>query len=224
MYSVKENFYTLQGEGAHTGRPAVFCRFSGCNLWSGLEKHRNTATCTFCDTDFRGTNNPGGGKFNTAEKLAKHIASFWPVIPSEASVADTRPFVVCTGGEPLLQLDQKLVNAIHNEGFEIAIETNGTQQAPEGIDWITVSPKGKAEVILTECDELKLVYPQQEAMPERFSHIKARYYYLTPMADPHADNNTLFYRDSLTQQTIEYCLKYPKWRLNLQSHKVINIA
>ena len=218
MYSIKEAFYTLQGEGAHTGRPAVFCRFSGCNLWSGLEKHRSSAICTFCDTSFRGTDGEGGGKFQTPEALVAHIKAFWPVNSAE------RPFVVCTGGEPLLQLDQPLVDALHQQNFEVSVETNGTQHPPKNIDWITVSPKGKAKVVLTECDELKLVYPQTDAMPEQFSHIKASHYYLTPMANPHIPDDTLLYRNTLTRQTINYCLEHPKWRLNLQSHKVINIA
>lgn len=218
MYSIKEIFYTLQGEGAHTGRPAVFCRFSGCNLWSGLEKHRASAVCNFCDTDFRGTDGPGGGRFETAGQLVHTLLSYWPESPG------VRPFVVCTGGEPLLQLDQPLADALREQGFEIALETNGTLAPPAGIDWLCVSPKGKADVVITECDELKLVYPQQDAMPERFDHIRARYYYLTPMADPHIGNDTQRYRDAVTAKTIAYCLAHPRWRLNLQSHKIINIA
>ncbi len=218
MYSVKEIFYTLQGEGAHTGRPAVFCRFSGCNLWSGLEKHRANAICNFCDTDFRGTDGPGGGRFDTAEQLADTLLTYWPAGPS------ARPFVVCTGGEPLLQLDQPLVDAMHERGIEIALETNGALAPPKGIDWVCVSPKGKADVVITECDELKLVYPQQDAMPERFTHIRAQHYYLTPVADPQTGNDARLYRDAVTAETIAYCLAHPQWRLNLQSHKVINIA
>jgi len=218
MYSIKETFYTLQGEGAQTGRPAVFCRFSGCNLWSGLEKHRNNAICNFCDTDFRGTDGEGGGKFSSPEDLVEHVQSFWPINGTES------PFIVCTGGEPLLQLDQPLVDALHKKGFEIAVETNGTQPAPQGIDWITISPKSTANVIITECDELKLVYPQPKAMPEKFNHIKAKYYYLTPMANPLELNNASLYQNSLTKEVIQYCLSHPKWRLNLQSHKVVNIA
>ncbi len=218
MYSIKETFYTLQGEGAHTGRAAVFCRFSGCNLWSGLEKHRQSAACTFCDTDFRGTNGRGGGKFKTPQSLVKHVLSFWP------EKSGCCPFVVCTGGEPLLQLDQPLVDAFHESGFEVAVETNGTKLPPNNIDWITVSPKGNAEVVLTVCDELKLVYPQLNAMPEKFNHIKARYYYLTPMADAMVIDDPNLYRNNITKETISYCLSHPKWQLNLQSHKVINIA
>ncbi|WP_211829198.1 7-carboxy-7-deazaguanine synthase [Kistimonas asteriae] len=218
MYSVKEIFYTLQGEGAHTGRPAIFCRFSGCNLWSGLEKHRTNAICNFCDTDFRGTDGPGGGRFDTAEQLADTLLKYWPTGQT------ARPFVVCTGGEPLLQLDQPLADAMHERDIEIALETNGTLAPPRGIDWVCVSPKGKADVVITECDELKLVYPQQDAMPERFAHIRAQYYYLTPVADPHTGSDARLYRDTVTAETIAYCLAHPQWRLNLQSHKVINIA
>ena len=221
MYSVKEMFYTLQGEGANVGRPAVFCRFSGCNLWSGLEKDRATSVCNFCDTDFRGTDGEGGGKFKTAQALADTVLEKWP---ADYQSEHCKPLVVCTGGEPLLQLDEEAISALHETGFEIAIETNGTQPIPEGIDWSVVSPKGTAEVVVTECDELKLVYPQPAAMPERFEHIKASHYYLSPMADPHRDTDDLLYRDSLTREVIDYCLKHPKWRLNLQTHKIINIA
>jgi len=218
MYTVKEMFYTLQGEGAHTGRPAVFCRFTGCNLWSGLEKHRAEAICNFCDTDFLGTDGENGGKFKTAQSLAGQIASLWPE-------GQGHRFVVCTGGEPLLQLDDSLIRALKDLGFEIAIETNGTQALPnEPIDWVCVSPKGSAEVVIASCDELKLVYPQPDALPERFDHIEASYRYLTPMADPHEDSDAILYRDNTTSQTINYCLDHPRWSLNLQSHKVINIA
>ncbi|WP_281648327.1 7-carboxy-7-deazaguanine synthase [Parendozoicomonas sp. Alg238-R29] len=221
MYSVKEIFYTLQGEGANVGRPAVFCRFSGCNLWSGLEKDRASSICTFCDTDFRGTDGEGGGKFKTGEDLA---AAVWEKWPNNREDSACRPLVVCTGGEPLLQLDDAAIKALHNCGFEIAIETNGTKPIPEGIDWSVVSPKGTAEVVVKECDELKLVYPQPEAMPEKFAHIKASHYYLSPMADPHRDSADSLYRDKLTREVIDYCLNYPRWRLNLQTHKIVNIA
>ncbi len=217
MYQIKETFYTLQGEGAQTGRPAVFCRFSGCNLWSGLEKHRTTAICHFCDTDFRGTDGNGGGKFGNASQLAQHIASFWPKSTQE------QPFVVCTGGEPLLQLDTPLVKALHQLDFSIAVETNGTIKAPEGLDWITVSPKNTAPVVITHCNELKLVYPQLNAMPEDFSHIIATFYYLTPMAPVSDVSPDQLYKNTLTQTVIDYCLKHPKWRLNLQTHKLIGI-
>lgn len=218
MYSVKEMFYTLQGEGAHTGRAAVFCRFTGCNLWSGLEKHRSEAICDFCDTDFLGVDGINGGKFVDANALVDAIDSLWPK-------HTTHKFVVCTGGEPLLQLDQELVAALRSRGFVVAVETNGTQPLPEGgVDWVCLSPKGKADVVLTECDELKLVFPQLDAMPERFSAIEASYRYLTPKASPHWQATDVIYRDDTTQQTIQYCLDHPEWRLNLQSHKVINIA
>ena len=221
MYSVKEIFYTLQGEGANVGRPAVFCRFSGCNLWSGLEKDRASSVCNFCDTDFRGTDGEGGGKFKTAEELAAAVLGKWP---SDYEDARCKPLVVCTGGEPLLQLDTQAIDALHKAGFEIAIETNGTKPIPDGIDWSVVSPKGTAEVVVTACDELKLVYPQPDAMPERFEHIQASHYYLSPMADPHRDSDDALYRDSLTRDVITYCLQHPRWRLNLQTHKVIHIA
>ncbi len=218
MYSVKEMFYTLQGEGLHTGRPAVFCRFTGCNLWSGIEKHRGSAICNFCDTDFLGTDGVNGGKFSTPEALAEAVDSQWPLNQSHK-------FLVCTGGEPLLQLDDRLIIAFRDKGFEIAIETNGTQPLPnELIDWVCVSPKGRSDVVITQCDELKLVYPQEDALPKRFAEINAKYRYLTPKADPHLSDQDELYRDSTTQQTIRYCLEHPEWRLNLQSHKVINIA
>ena len=217
MYAVKEMFYTLQGEGAHTGRAAVFLRFTGCNLWSGLEKHRAEAICSFCDTDFVGTDGINGGKFKDADTLANAVAALWPTSSDR--------FVVCTGGEPLLQLDNALVRALRTRNFAVAVESNGTVKPPsDGVDWLCVSPKGVAPIVITQCDELKLVYPQLDAMPEQFEHIQATYRYLTPMADPHAQISDLIYRDSRTRQTIDYCLENPQWRLNLQSHKVINIA
>ncbi len=220
MYSVKEMFYTLQGEGANAGRPAVFCRFTGCNLWSGREKDRATATCTFCDTDFRGTDGEGGGKFATAEELATAITNLWPDFEDRQA----RPLVVCTGGEPLLQLDDAAIDALHDAGFEIAIETNGTLLIPRGIDWSVVSPKGKADMVVTVCDELKLVYPQPDAMPERFLSIEAKHYYLSPMVDPHRSDSDPIYRNAHTRAAIEHCLKHPRWKLNVQTHKIVNIA
>ncbi|WP_298636941.1 7-carboxy-7-deazaguanine synthase [uncultured Umboniibacter sp.] len=217
MYTVKEMFYTLQGEGSHTGRAAVFLRFTGCNLWSGLEKHRAAAICNFCDTDFIGTDGLNGGKFKTAAELADAVAKLFPT--------EQNRFVVCTGGEPLLQLDNELLRALRERQFEVAVESNGTLQPPsDGVDWLCISPKGTAEVVVQSCDELKLVFPQPDAMPERFAHIKAGLRYLTPMADPHAASDDVIYRDTKTQQTIQYCLDNPQWQLNLQSHKVINIA
>ena len=207
-YSVKEVFYTLQGEGAQAGRPAVFCRFAGCNLWSGREQDRGRATCTFCDTDFRGTDGPGGGRFRSAEDLARHIGAAWPA-------AEGRPFVVCTGGEPLLQLDPKLIAALHAQGFEIAVETNGTRPAPPGIDWLCVSPKAAAPLVQTSGDELKLVYPQPEAMPERFAGLAFTHLLLQPMDGPDLAANTL--------AAIDYCKAHPTWRLSIQTHKLLGI-
>ncbi len=208
-YTVKEIFYTLQGEGAQAGRAAVFCRFAGCNLWSGREADRAAAVCRFCDTDFVGTDGPGGGKFASADALADAIADRWP------RDAGGRPLVVCTGGEPLLQLDTPAINALHARGFEVAVETNGTQPAPEGLDWICVSPKADAPLVLTRGDELKLVYPQTEAMPERFAHLAFRHFFLQPMDGPERARNT--------QRAVEYCLAHPQWRLSVQTHKVVGI-
>jgi 7-carboxy-7-deazaguanine synthase (Cx14CxxC type) len=206
-YIVKEIFYSLQGEGARTGRPAVFCRFSGCNLWTGLERDRPTAVCTFCDTDFVGVG-VDGGRFATATDLATAVRARWPA-------GDGAPYVVCTGGEPLLQLDAPLVDAFHSAGFEVAVETNGTQPAPDGIDWICVSPKSTAPLTLTSGDELKLVYPQQDAPPERFEHLAFREFYLQPMDGPDAKANIA--------AALAYCLGHPRWRLSLQTHKVLGI-
>lgn len=210
-YAVKEIFYTLQGEGANTGRPAVFCRFAGCNLWTGREEDRANAICTFCDTDFVGTNGPGGGKFATAAALAAAVAATWPASTSPRA----RRFVVCTGGEPLLQLDEPLVQALHGQGFEIAIETNGTQLPPPGIDWICVSPKAGAPLILTHGQELKLVFPQKGAEPERFEHLDFQHFFLQPMDSPQRERNT--------QLATRYCLEHPQWRLSLQTHKMLGI-
>ncbi|MGI9175601.1 MAG: 7-carboxy-7-deazaguanine synthase [Rhodothermales bacterium] len=210
-YTVKEIYYTLQGEGAHTGRPAVFCRFAGCNLWPGREADRAEAVCPFCDTDFVGTDGTGGGKFKTAGALASAVAVAWPVPISEAS----RPYVVCTGGEPLLQLDAPLVEALHEVGFEVAVETNGTRLPPPGLDWICVSPKAGADLVLTEGDELKLVYPQAAALPERFTHLDFAHFFLQPMDGPDVRANT--------QQAVAYCLAHPPWRLSVQTHKWLQI-
>ena len=205
-YTVKEIFYTLQGEGVQTGRPSVFCRFAGCNLWSGREADRATTVCTFCDTDF-----VGGERFADARALADAVARAWPSSLSALG----RPFVVCTGGEPLLQLDGPLVDALHAVGFEIAIETNGTQLPPPGIDWICVSPKADAPVVLTHGDELKLVYPQPEAPPERFEQLDFAHFSLQPMDGPQRSRNV--------QLTVDYCLAHPRWRLSLQMHKLLGI-
>ena len=209
-YTVKEIFYTLQGEGGQSGRAAVFCRFAGCNLWTGREEGRSKAVCQFCDTDFIGTDGPGGGKFATAAELANAVLEKWPA----GKVG--HPLVVCTGGEPLLQLDQPAVDALHAAGFEIAVETNGTQLPPQGLDWICVSPKADAEVILTKGNELKLVYPQVKAMPDRFTHMEFDHFFLQPMDGLEAKRNT--------KLTVEYCMQNPKWRLSIQAHKVIGIA
>lgn len=213
-YTVKEIFYTLQGEGYHTGRPAVFCRFSGCNLWTGREGDRAGAVCKFCDTDFVGVG-PDGGKFASAEDLASRVASLWP---RESPVGpQSGRYVVCTGGEPLLQLDVPLIEAFHAVGFEVAVETNGTQDAPPGIDWICVSPKAAAPLRLIHGDELKLVYPQaeREAQPDRFEHLGFRHFSLQPMDGPDLQQNT--------QLAVEYCLAHPKWRLSLQTHKLLGL-
>jgi 7-carboxy-7-deazaguanine synthase len=211
-YAVKEIFYTLQGEGAHSGRPAVFCRFAGCNLWSGREEDRAKAVCTFCDTDFIGIDGPGGGRFMTADELADAVARQWPTTPG--SQRETR-YVVCTGGEPLLQLDAAAVEALHARGFEIAVETNGTQLPPPGVDWICVSPKSNAELVLKSGHELKLVYPQPDAPPERFAHLDFQRFYLQPMDGPDRERNT--------QIALQYCLIHPQWRLSLQTHKLLGI-
>lgn len=208
-YAVKEMYYTLQGEGAQVGRAAVFLRFSGCNLWSGLESDRADAACHFCDTDFVGVDGPGGGKFSDAAGLARAVFAQWP-----KPVAG-KPYVVCTGGEPLLQLDKALIIALHDEGFEIGIETNGTMLPPPGIDWICVSPKAGAEQKLKHGDELKLVYPQKDAEPERFAGQDFRNFFLQPLDDQNRLANT--------RAATQYCLDHPQWRLSLQTHKFIGI-
>jgi 7-carboxy-7-deazaguanine synthase len=215
-YSVKEIYYTLQGEGAQAGRAAVFLRFSGCNLWSGLEKDRHDAVCRFCDTDFVGTDGPGGGKFADASSLARAVFQQWPGRDqSNILHAKGKPYVVCTGGEPLLQLDKALVAALHEEGFEIGIETNGTLLPPSGVDWICVSPKADAEQKLKHGDELKLIYPQAGAPPERYAGQDFRSFFLQPM-----DNAD---RAANTEAATRYCLEHPQWRLSLQTHKLIGI-
>ncbi len=210
-YTVKEIFYTLQGEGIQAGRPAVFCRFAGCNLWSGREADRATAVCTFCDTDFVGVG-PDGGRFATPEALAEAVAARWP---SGADGARGKRLVVCTGGEPLLQLDAAAVAALHAKGFEVAVETNGTQPIPAGIDWVCVSPKAEAPLVATRGDELKLVFPQPTAMPERFEELDFRHFLLQPMDGPALAANTA--------AAVAYCLAHPKWRLSLQGHKVAGV-
>ena len=208
-YTVKEIFYTLQGEGANTGRPAVFCRFAGCNLWTGREADREVAVCRFCDTDFVGTDGPGGGKFPDADSLARAVAAAWP--PGGAG----RRFVVCTGGEPLLQLDRALLDAFHAADFEVAVETNGTIVPPAGIDWLCVSPKAGSTLVVERGDELKLVYPQDGAPPERFEELAFTHFFLQPMDGPAREANT--------SAALRYCLDHPRWRLSLQTHKLLGI-
>ena len=207
-YSVKEVFYTLQGEGFHSGRAAVFCRFAGCNLWSGREEDRSAATCKFCDTDFVGVDGDGGGKFATAKALAGHVASFWP------EDSEGRRFVVCTGGEPLLQLDKELIAELHLVGFTIAIETNGTIAAPDGIDWICVSPKHGAELKLTTGDEIKVVFPQ-ETDPREYERLNFDHYFIQAMDGPGQVENL--------KAAVQFCMENPKWRLSLQTHKLLHI-
>ncbi len=208
-YAVKEIFYTLQGEGANTGRPAVFCRFAGCNLWSGREQDRADATCRFCDTDFVGTDGPGGGRFASADELASAVLAAWP------GDNGSRPFVVCTGGEPLLQLDEPLLDALHRTGFEIAVETNGTQAIPPGVDWVCVSPKADATLVVHRGDELKLVFPQSGIEPSQFESLEFNHFYLQPMDGPD--------RQAHTAAALSYCLTHPRWRLSLQTHKLLGI-
>ena len=207
-YAVKECFLTLQGEGAQAGRAAVFLRFAGCNLWSGLERDRAQAVCSFCDTDFIGVDGPGGGKFADATLLAAHVRAQWRGVSGE-------PLVVCTGGEPLLQLDKALIGALHDAGFRIAIETNGTIEAPPGVDWICVSPKSTARLVQRSGDELKLVFPQPDAPPERFEGLSFRHFFLQPMDGPDREANTA--------EAAAYCLAHPQWRLSLQTHKLIGM-
>jgi len=207
-YAVKEAFLTLQGEGRQAGRAAVFCRFTGCNLWSGREKDRAEAQCGFCDTDFVGTDGEGGGVFATGEDLAAHLAKLW-------GGGRAHRFLVLTGGEPLLQVDPALIAALHDQGFEIAVETNGTLAAPEGLDWICVSPKAGAPLVLTRGDELKLVFPQAGAEPERYEALDFGEFLLQPMDGPEISRNT--------KAAIDYCLAHPRWRLSLQTHKMIGV-
>ena len=205
-YSVKEVYYTLQGEGAHAGRAALFLRFSGCNLWSGREEDRSNAICKFCDTDFRGTDGPEGGKY-TADQLASKLASMWP--------DESTPYVVCTGGEPLLQLDAQLIDAMHEVGCEIAIETNGTIEAPDGIDWICMSPKANTDIVVRSGDEIKIVFPQPGIDPLDFSSWDFAHFFIQPMDSPQLTQNT--------EKAIQFCKDHPKWKLSVQSHKLLGI-
>jgi len=209
-YTAKEIFYTLQGEGFHTGRAAVFLRFAGCNLWTGREEDRAAAVCKFCDTDFAGIG-PDGGRFATAAELADAVESRWPA----GGEGGSRRFVVCTGGEPLLQLDEVAIDALHERGFAVAVETNGTQRAPRGLDWICVSPKAGAPLVLTAGDELKLVYPQEGADPLKFEQLDFGHFFLQPMYGPETERNTAL--------AVDYCLRNPRWRLSVQTHKALGI-
>ena len=209
MYTIKEIYYTIQGEGFHTGRSAVFVRFSGCNLWTGHEKDRENAICNFCDTDFIGTDGPGGGKFQTPNDLVKNIVSKWP------SRSKEKRFVVFTGGEPLLQMDEELINVLHYNKFEIAIETNGTVKAPKNIDWVCVSPKAGSNLIITKGNELKLVYPQHGIDPSQYENLNFDHFSLQPMDNENLNENI--------QKTIKYCHEHPLWRLSLQTHKFVGI-
>ncbi len=209
MYKIKEIYYTLQGEGAQVGRPAVFCRFSGCNLWTGREQDRHKAICQFCDTDFWGMDGENGGKYSK-EDLAQKIKEVW------GNMGAGKPYVVCTGGEPLLQLDEALIKSFHQTGFEVAVETNGTVEAPKGLDWICVSPKAGTELKITAGHELKLVFPQPEAMPARFEKLNFQHFFIQPMDGPDVQQNT--------KLAIDFCLKNPMWRLSIQTHKVLKIA
>lgn len=210
-YSVKEIYYTLQGEGANTGRAAVFCRFTGCNLWSGREEDRASAVCQFCDTDFIGTAGPGGGRFSSADDLARAVSAQWRAPQSQLA----SPLVVCTGGEPLLQLDGALVSAFHHQGFQVAVETNGTRPCPDGVDWICLSPKAGTDLIVRSGHELKLVYPQPGAEPELYEELEFTHFFLQPM-DGAA-------REANTELALQYCLGHPQWRLSLQTHKLLGI-
>lgn len=210
-YSVKEIFYTLQGEGFHTGRPAIFCRFAGCNLWSGVEADRAKAVCNFCDTDFVGVDGINGSKFRDAKALVAAIIQEWWIGVKK----DMNRFIVFTGGEPLLQLDKALIDALHQENFEIAVETNGTKPAPAGIDWLCVSPKADSEIVLTHGNELKLVYPQPLAMPERFAGLDFQHFYLQALDGAAQAQNT--------KAAIAYCMQHPQWKLSVQTHKLLGI-
>jgi 7-carboxy-7-deazaguanine synthase len=210
-YSIKELYYTLQGEGANAGKPAVFCRFAGCNLWSGREEDRAGAVCKFCDTDFFGTDGPGGGLFQTPEALAAAALALWPA----GAEKQPRPLIVCTGGEPLLQLDAPLVDALRTMGFDVAVETNGTRMPPPGLNWVCVSPKAGADLVLKSGEELKLVYPQPGAGPELYEGLNFHHFFLQPMDGPEREKNT--------KLCVQYCLGHPRWRLSLQTHKYLGL-
>lgn len=220
-YNVKEMFYSLQGEGARAGRAAVFCRFSKCNLWNGRERDRQDSVCNFCDTDFVGVDGQNGGSFETASDLAEAIASLWA--SSCENEGGAVPYVIFTGGEPLLQLDVSLTNEMHRCGFEVAVETNGTLPLVEGIDWVCVSPKGTSRIVVSRCNELKLVYPQVDCQPADCNFIEAEHYFLSPMASPSQRSGTDEIKDLNTGRALTYCLLNPKWRLTVQLHKLLGI-
>lgn len=228
MYRVKEMFYSLQGEGARAGRAAVFCRFSKCNLWNGREDSRAQAVCQFCDTDIVGVDGQNGGEFASAKALAQQINAMWRANVAGDTIITIRnipikPYVIFTGGEPLLQLDEALIEEMHTFNFEVAIESNGTLPLPKGLDWVCLSPKAEANVVFDRCDELKLVYPQDLAQPKKFQNFPAEFYFLSPMADPSIRFGKDPTKQSNTQQALEYCLKNPQWRLSLQMHKLLGI-
>jgi 7-carboxy-7-deazaguanine synthase (Cx14CxxC type) len=216
VYTIKEIFFSLQGEGAQTGRASIFCRFAGCNLWSGREQDRSKAVCNFCDTDFVGINGHLGGKYQSAQELSEVVKSLWP------ENASGIPYVICTGGEPLLQLDTLLIEAFHKEGFEVAVETNGTLPVPPGIDWVCVSPKGNSEIVVTNGNELKLVYPQHHAHPEHFGELSFDYFYLQPL-DESGLKSLITKSNDYVREAIKYCTENPQWRLSLQTHKILGI-
>ncbi|WP_250656138.1 7-carboxy-7-deazaguanine synthase [Alkalimarinus coralli] len=223
-YRVKEMFYSLQGEGAQSGRAAVFCRFSKCNLWNGREQDRAKAVCNFCDTDFVGTDGQNGGTFDSPQSLAVAIDDIWMSgQPEKQSHYKAKPYVIFTGGEPLLQLNERLIDEMHQLGFEVGVETNGTLPAPKGIDWLCVSPKADAAVVIDHCDEVKLVYPQPLAPPEKFTDLDARFYFLSPMADPLVIAGQDEKKATNMRLATEYCLAHPQWRLTLQMHKILGI-
>ena len=217
MYSVKEIFYTLQGEGVHSGRPAVFCRFTGCNLWNGKEESRGTSICQFCDTDFIGTNGQNGGKFRTAQSLVEQIITLWPKSSEPC-------FVVCTGGEPALQLNQELVDTLHDFGCEVAIETNGTLELPHEIDWVCVSPKKGTKIIVQSCDELKVVYPQNNVNPNDYLDIHTKNYFISPENDPSIFDVKKVSKNPNCLSAVKFCLNNPLWRISLQTHKFLDIC
>lgn len=219
-YRVKEMFYSLQGEGARAGRASVFCRFSKCNLWNGREESRAEAVCDFCDTDILGVDGQNGGQFEDTKQLGDAVQALWPETAYGTSI---KPYVVFTGGEPLLQLNEALIEEMHRRGFEVAVETNGTLEAPKGIDWICVSPKSDSEIKLKKANELKLVFPQEKAQPQRFEQFDCQFFFLSPKANPLEEGRHDAVKQLNTQLALDYCLANPQWRLTLQTHKILDI-